>query len=418
MTALKRFAAARALAATGPAAVLLACALLAGPGEAGATVFAQDGWGWWWETGEPGARGRGRTSVAATGYGASGEVNPATIGLAEQNYGFLSYAGEISSAKGSGPGEDGGFGQRSDLLPHVGGVVVLPGGLRANGYFRTQSDGGYERSQRFTDEVSGPYTIRSEGSGGLGRVQVGIAAPALGRRLLWGVSAGRVQGVLKESFTQSFDESEDVDIRQFIDTRFRGAWVGSAGFVVIPTPRAAIGFAGTVGGSSRIIQEMTVVKGSSFHESQVGRQDFPSSWATGFRVSPSAGLSLNADLIRTLWSEARLTPGSGASSRPFHDTTEWGAGIEYAIGAAEKPRLILRGGFAGSEYHVRTIDTGAAVKEWSATLGAGTRVANGRAALDLGIEYGGRGDRSKVGAEERFVRLNLGISFSSTAREY
>jgi hypothetical protein len=247
---------------------------------------------------------------------------------------------------------------------------------------------------------------------------LGVAAPAFDRRLLWGLSAGRVQGILKESFTQIFAAREDRGLRQFVDTRFRGAWVGSAGLVIIPTPHAALGLSGTVGGSSRMFQEMTVVQGSAFHESQEGRQELPSAWAVGFRVTPEARFSVSADLIRTLWSEARLTPGPGESLRPFNDTTEWGAGIEYAIGAPEKPRVVLRSGFARSEYHVRTADTGAAVKEWAATLGAGTRVAKGRAALDLGLEYGGRGDRTKVGAEERFIRINLGISFSSAAREY
>lgn len=388
------------------------------PGVAGATVFAQDGWGWWWESGEPGARGRGRTSVAVTGYGATGEVNPATIGLADQNYGFLSYAGEVASATGSGPDEGAGYRQRTDLLPHVGGVLVLPGGLRASGFFRAQSDGGYERTQRLTSDASGPYTLDSEGSGGLARFQVGVAAPALGRRLLWGIAAGRVQGVLKESFTQRFDDSGNTDLRQFVDTRFRGTWVGSAGFVAIPTPRASFGVSGTVGGSSRTFQEMTVVQGSAFHETQEGRQEFPSSWAAGVRVSPVARLSLSADLIRTLWSDARLTPGPGYSSHPFHDTTEWGTGVEVGLGPQGKPRTMLRAGFARSEYHVRAADTGAAVEEWAATLGGGVRIAGGRAALDLGLEIGGRGDRSQVGAEERFFRLSLGIAFSSTLREY
>jgi hypothetical protein len=415
-------ASARSIVRTGAVAAILA--LLAGSGLiadvpcARATVFAQDGWGWWWDNGDAAARSRGGTSVAVTGYGASGEVNPAAIALANVSYGFLSYAGEVTSVKGSGPDEGNGFRQRTDLLPHAGGVIVLPGGLRASAIFRAQSDATYERSQRFTESVTGPYTLRSEGSGGLSRFQIGLAAPALGNRLLWGLAAGRVQGILKESFTQDFESSDERDLRQYVDTRFRGAWVGSGGFVAIPTPRVALGLSGSVGGSSRVIQEMTVVQGANFYERQEGRQGLPSQWAAGVRVTPQPRLSLSADLVRTLWSEARLTPGPGVSSHPFHDTTRWGAGIEYVLGTPESPRWTLRGGLSGSDYHVRTADTGATVKEWAGALGIGKRLAKGRAALDLGLEYGNRGDRTKVGAEERFVRVNLGITFSSTLREY
>ncbi len=308
------------------AAMAVVSVSMGSPGTAGATVFAQDGWGWWWETGDAGAMGRGGTSAAVTGYGATGSVNPATIALAGLNYGFISYAGEITSVRGPEPDGSKNFRQRSDLWPHMGGVAVLPGGIRVSGLFRAQSDATYERMQRFSDDASGPYNLKTEGSGGLGRFQIGVAAPALGRRLLLGASAGRIQGVLKESFTQNFDASEDLDLRQFVDTRLRGAWTGSCGLVAIPTPALSVGVSGSVGGSSRMIQEVTIVQGASFHEVQKGRQKLPGGWAAGVRFAPMARVALSADLIRTLWSDAKMTPGSGASSHPFHDTTKWGVG--------------------------------------------------------------------------------------------
>jgi hypothetical protein len=397
---------------------LILCGLLLTAPAALATIFSQDGWGWWWETGETGARSRGGTSVAITGFGATGEVNPATIALAHVSYGYLSYSGEVANVTGSGPGQDAGFRQRTDLLPHLGGVVALPNGLRFSAFFRAQSDASYEQAKVHTEGASGPYLLQAEGKGGLSRFEVVLATPALGGRLLWGIGIGRVQGLLKERFDQIFVSVEERSLQSFIDTRFRGTWVGSGGFVVTPDPRFALGVSGDVGGRSSILQETTVVQGSTFHEVYEGSQELPAKWATGVRVTPKAGVTASADVIRTLWGDARLDPGIGSPSYPFHDTTEWGVGIEYALGNAERPNWNFRGGFREADYHVRVQDTGDAVKEWTVSAGVGSRIARGRAVIDLGLLYGGRGDREKVGAEERFFRAEIGLSFSSTMREY
>jgi len=418
-------------------AIAIPCALALSPGGVRATPFSSAGWGWWWDVGDPAALGRGGTSVAVRSYGASADLNPATIALAERGYGFTSYAGEIADSRGGDGDPEGSFRQKADLLPRLGGVIELPRGLRAGGSFSVQSDGTYERAQRYAGDVTGPYELKTKGMGGLHRIQVALAGSSLDRRLLWGVSVGRVQGSVKEFLTYNFDDAEERDQLQVVRARLRGGAVATGGVLLLPTEGVAVGASGTLGGSSRLIQEVEVLRTGDYDASWTGRQELPDRWAAGVELRPIKRLGLSADLIRTLWSEAalRAAPG-GASRRPFHDTTRWGAGLEYDFVRGEIPQWTIRGGVSGSSHHVRAVDppgaaarddaaeseggsaSGKDVRETVASVGLRRLVAKNRAAVDLAIEWGKRGDAERVGLEESFARVSLGITFSSTQRDY
>lgn len=399
--------------------LLILAACVAAP-AARATVFSRDGYGWWWDQGDPIASGRGGTSVAVAGYGATGEVNPATTALASLTYGYGAWVGEIASVKG----DAGKFRQRSDLLPHIGGVIVLPRGLRVMGLLRAQTDATYERTQHFDASAAGPFDLETKGDGGWNRLEIGLSGPALDSRLLWGGAVSRIMGSAKEAWTYRFSDASSALIRQQIDARLSGGWMGTAGIVAIPDPRLSLGASATLGGSSRVTQEVRAVEGGAFTVSTHGHQDFPSQWALGAQARFTPRAALSADLVRTLWGSAAWKPGAGgAVTHPWDSATRWGIGLEYAAAVAPNaaaprlPRWTARTGFAHDQYYVSTSD-GHRVNENGVTLGASARGGHGRSSIDFGIEIGSRGKLAQDGVAESFYRLSIGITYSSAVREY
>ncbi|MBD3161709.1 MAG: hypothetical protein GF346_05580, partial [Candidatus Eisenbacteria bacterium] len=193
--------------------ITLALWITAGIPAEGSTVFNSNGYGWWWDEGDPAVIGRGGTATASTEYGISGAGNPASIAAAEVTTGFVSYGAEATRVKG----DEGSFRQRADLLPHFGGIVILPEGLRIGGFFRVQSDATYSRKVRREGDT--PSTLWTTGKGGWTRLQVELAGSAFGRRLLWGGAVSRIQGTVKEEWTVEFDDSRFRRHRQINEGR-------------------------------------------------------------------------------------------------------------------------------------------------------------------------------------------------------
>jgi hypothetical protein len=199
--------------------------------------------------------------------------------------------------------------------------------------------------------------------------------------------------------------------------------MGTAGIVLRPDPRLSLGVAGTLGGSSRVTQEVRSIEGGGHDLSSTSHQDFPSQLALGLDGHPLPRLGLSADVVRTLWGSAVYRPSGGTDTYPYIPTTRWGIGIEFASAVKENapaprlPRWVARAGYAHDESYVEAAD-GSRIDENALTLGMSARAAHGRAALDLGLEIGKRGDRAKLGVEESFYRVSVGITFSSTVREY
>jgi hypothetical protein len=353
------------------------------------------------------------------GYGATGETNPATTALAGLSYGYGAWAGDVTRAKG----DAGSFRDRSDLLPHLGGVIVLPRGVRAFALLRMQTDAAYDRTQHLDSSVSGPFVLETKGEGGWNRLEIGLSGPALQRKLLWGAAVSRLMGSAKEELTYTFSDASSARLRDMVEARLKGGWMGTAGVIARPDPRISLGAAGTLAGSSRVTQEVSSIEGGTHDVSSTAHEDFPSQWALGLEGKPVTRLGVSADVVRTLWGSAAFRPSGGSATNPYAQTTRWGIGIEYGAAVAENakaprlPRWIARAGYAHDESYVLAAD-GSRINENAVTLGMSARAAQGRAALDLGLEVGKRGDRVKLGVEESFYRLSVGITFSSTPREY
>lgn len=396
----------------GLATVAMALAVSA---AAHATVFSQGSWGWWTDSCDPAALARGGTSVAVSGYGASGAVNPASIAGSEPTYGFAAYQGELMKIKG----DQGEFTQRQDLLPQIGGVVQVPKlsrPLQIGILFRSLTDASFERV-RDVDADTSAFELKSKGSGGWNRVQLMLAGRGLGDRLSWGVSVGRTVGTVKIESAYTFVSGTQGRLRNLVEGRLTGAWTGGAGAIFRPDPRIALGGSYSFSGSSRLVQESSVIEGGNFDQSWTGRQELPSEWALGIQAKPLGRTAISADYRKVLWGSAGLRQTSEASfSHPFDDLTRWGVGIEQT-GPGPKPRTTWRAGYMQTQSYLSAAD-GTHVVEKALTLGGRLIGGKGRSAIDIALELGKRGDQSKLDVSERFARLTFGITYSSTIREY
>lgn len=91
--------------------------------------------------------------------------------------------------------------------------------------------------------------------------------------------------------------------------------------------------------------------------------------------------------------------------------------MEHSKGADGKPARTYRLGYQNVVSYLRDAG-GAEIGEWALTVGLREPIGKRRAALDLALEYGKRGDQAELGIEESFVRVLAGITFSSVVREY
>ena len=380
--------------------------------SASATLFSSEGHGWWWDGSDAAAIGRGGTSVAVLGYGVTGATNPAVIAGTDLSYGHISYGAEVWNVKG----DEGTFRQRADLLPQFGGVIVLPYGLRVGGVLRVQTDASYER-ERVVEEGDG-YTVRTSGKGGWNRLQLLAAGSLMGRHVIWGLGLARVQGSVREDWTYDFEGSGTRDVRQVIEGRLKGGWITSAGLLLGPLDRLALAFVGSTGGSSRFVQETENLAGGTFASSLSGRQELPPELAFGVRVGPIRHMTLSAERSQTSWGDAGLRISSDAPlTHPYDDASRLGIGLEYSKGAGDDFARTYRIGFQDVVSYLRDAE-GSEIGERALTLGFREPMGKRRAAFDLALEFGKRGDIAQLGIEETFLRITVGVIFSSTIREY
>jgi len=89
-----------------------------------------------------------------------------------------------------------------------------------------------------------------------------------------------------------------------------------------------------------------------------------------------------------------------------------GGGIEYVGVSLKSMPVPLRIGYRYTDLPFYDVDF-EQLTEQALTFGLGLRMAGGRAALDLGVEIGSRGDLPRTGTEESFQRLSLSLGINA-----
>ena len=250
-----------------------------------------------------------------------------------------------------------------------------------------------------------PYVETRQHDGGVSSVGLSVAyrLGAIG----FGVEGSALTGNLRQATRRSFDPAIGDPSNQiggafgdahwaFSGWRFRGGVIGQLG------RRAVISAAFTTYTTLEAVKDTFGVP--------IGTQKFemPYEVSLGGSVLLTQRLLLAAAGGWKGWSptEFRLRDTQAA------DVMWVGGGLEYVGVRLLKLPVPLRLGYRYTDlpFYDRDYEQ---LKEQAVTFGFGVRVAGGRAAFDLGVELGSRGDLATTGTEESFQRFSLSLGINS-----
>lgn len=379
----------------------LAAVALATGGLAGQTPATSIGLGYPVPPLDARAAALGGTGVGLLG-GTFSIGNPAD--LVEFSRAALSVSPSPESVRPAGADESTGRNRFSTLR------AVLPvGGWAASVSFGSELDQDWAFSSRDTLDISTgrfPYEERREHDGAVSTIDVSVARSV--GPVSAGVSYQYLTGGLRQDLRRRFDPSVDEELNAPRRVNQSSVWNYSGGRL---TAGAGLELADRVRVSGAYVwgADLTAEKDSVV--TLAGDQPRPVGSRT-FRLPASARVGASALLTDdwmvavgggwSRWSEA----DGGLDEERARDVYRGGGGVEFrglALGAFP---IRLRAG--GRWRELPFVLPGREPAEESAfTAGLGTEVANGSGQLDLGLEIGSRGDRTRTGFEESFRRLTI-----------
>ncbi len=244
------------------------------------------------------------------------------------------------------------------------------------------------------DGTTVPFEEAREHDGGISRIDASVA-----RRigpLSLGVSAQRLTGSLRQTFTRRFGDSNDggpplatAGGSQRLTYR---AWRIRAGASLAVGDRVLISGVASKGGDLTIDPDTDASVESSL--------PLPTTIEVGASVRVTSRLLLAASGGWADWS--RLGDVGDATS---HDVTWMGAGLEFEGLRILGGDLPLRVGARRAELPFSTGDS--ALDETAITGGFGWLFRGGTAGLHVGLEFGSRGNFATDGLEESFRRATI-----------
>lgn len=252
----------------------------------------------------------------------------------------------------------------------------------------------FEDTLALADGTTVPFEEAREHDGGISTIDASLA-----RRigpLSLGVSAQRLTGSLRQTFTRRFNESEDggppLNTAGGSQRLTYRAWRFRAGVSIAISDRFLISAVGSKGGDLTIDPD----EGED-PESTVA---LPTTVEVGASVRITDRLLVTASGGVSDWSEAIALADATA-----HDVTWVGGGIEYQGLRILGGDMPLRVGARRAEL---PFGTGAsAIDETAITGGFGWLFRGGTAGLNVGLEIGSRGDLAADGVEESFRRVTI-----------
>ena len=388
-----------------PAAALLLPLLLAAPaagqatGDRAPTPFTAAGLGYPVPPLDARAAALGGVGVGLLGESFSVR-NPADlVGFREASLG-ISASPEGVTLQGPGGEATSGRSRFSVIR-----AVVPVGRWRASVGFASELD--QDWSFRDTDTLSistgsFPFEERRENDGGISTMDLSVAREI--GPLSLGVSYQRLTGELRQALFRRFEISLDstVSAPNRVDQKLVWSYGANriragAGLEIADRVR--------VSGAYSWTGELTAEADSV---GRIRRFGMPSSASAGASGRPFDDLLISVGGGWTGWAAASPALREGRA----RDTYWGGGGLQFSGWQVGPFPLDLRAG--GRYAELPFVRPGAEPAEEAAlTVGLGSEFADGRAALDLGLEIGTRGDFPATGMEESFSRF----TFSATIRQ-
>ena len=250
-----------------------------------------------------------------------------------------------------------------------------------------------------------PYIERRQHDGGLSSVGLSVAH-RLGV-LGFGVEGSVLTGNLRQVTRRTFDPAIGDPTNQ-IGGAFGDAHWAFSGW------RFRGGVTGHLGRRAIVSAAVTAYTGLEAAKDTFGLPlgtqnfDMPYEVTLGGSVLLTQRLMLAAAGGWKSWSDTDFrAPFSQAA-----DVVWAGGGLEYVgVNLLSLP-VPLRLGYRYTDlpFYGRDFEQ---LKEQAVTFGFGVRVAGGRAAFDMGVEIGSRGDLATTGTEESFQRFSLSLGINS-----
>ncbi len=222
-----------------------------------------------------------------------------------------------------------------------------------------------------------------------------------------GLEGSVLTGNLRQVFRRNFDaEINDPDntIRNaagdsrwaFNGWRFRG------------------GVLGEIGGRALVSAAVTFYTPLEARKDTFGIRIETQEWDMPVEISVGGSARVSERLLVALgggwqsWSATDFTVLRTESS----DVVWAGVGLEYVGASLLSMPVPLRAGYRYTDlpFHEEGFQQ---LSETALTLGAGVRIAGGRALLDFAVEFGSRGDLQNTGSEESFRRLSMSLGIVS-----
>lgn len=371
---------------------VVACALAAAPAVA-QTPFTAIGLGY------PVAAADGRaTALGGTGVGLLGGSfslsSPADLTQhAAPGFG-LALSGEAVTIDGASSSHDTGR-ERMSVVRAVAPFGDWALAIAFGGDFDQDWNVRFNDTLALADGTTAPFEEVREHDGGISSID-GTLARRIGALSL-GVSAQRLTGSLRQTFTRRFEDSEDgapplatAGGSQRLTYR---AWRFRAGASIALGDRFLISAAGSKGGDLTVDPDEEDGPASS-------TLALPATIEVGASVRLTEGLLVSASGGWSDWSTAGVLDEVTA-----HDITWMGGGIEYTGLRILGGDMPLRVGVRRAELPFST--AASVIDETAFTGGFGWLFRGGTAGVHVGLEIGSRGDFAADGLEESFRRATV-----------
>jgi hypothetical protein len=246
-----------------------------------------------------------------------------------------------------------------------------------------------------------PYDERREHDGGVSMVTLGVARQI--DRFSVGIDGTLLTGSLRQTFFRRFDVAVD-DPGRAVEVASGEARFSWSGLRLRGGLATAIGSRVRVSGQIGISTDLKATR-DTIGDAETYEFAMPLEWSVGGSARLAENLLASAAVGFADWSATAADLEGGAAS----DVLWYGAGLEYVGLEVFGAMMPLRAGFRRTDlpFHNPAEEP---LSETAGTFGIGMEIGGGRAAFDVALEFGTRGDLEASGLEEGFRRFSLSMA--------
>ena len=265
-----------------------------------------------------------------------------------------------------------------------------------------------------------PYTVVTQGAGGLQRLRLGMGVRPLSVVSL-GISMDYLFGITEESRRTMFDSVSLIPTNVATSTRMRGLAMTGGTILAIPVGEdRELSVAGTMTLPAALEADRTRTVGESLDLDTLGATisgdvTLPVSAAAGVAFAAKSRWTFAADIRHEPWT--RFESGlalTGYRPAAMRDRTRLSAGAEWLPAGSSRiesylQRTAYRLGFYMDQAYISPME-GQNVTTQAITAGISLPTRLGGTRLDLNVQVGRRGSTTGILVQDRFVTVSATLN--------